>query len=957
MESEFKMKKNLNTNITAAIDTLNISDIIDIEMLKSIMEDFYNITGMLGALIDISGQVLIAVGWQDICTKFHRCNANSLKHCIESDTTLTKGVAEGTFKTYKCKNNMTDVVTPLIIDGKHLANIFIGQYIPSEETLNIETFRTQARKYKFDEEKYIAALKVVPRFSKEQINTGMQFYAKLAKIISTLSLNTIKQLKLLNELNNSEEALQHMFDLSPSIIAKVNIKDGYFIKVNKAVTKIFGYTIEEFKSIPFMELIHPDDRHSAADEILEQIAGYDVTFFENRYLCKDGSYKWTAWHGTKSDENGIVTAIGIDIHDRKKIEQELVESEKKYRDLVNLAQEGIWVINKDNITSFANPSMAEMLGYSIEEMIEKSLFYFMDEKGVSIAECLLEQRKVGIKDERDFEFIHRTGYRIMASVETAPILDENGNYDGIIAGVMDVTKRRQAKAKLQESEKIYRSLFEKAPLGTAYHQMIYDESGKPINYRILEVNQKYQALTGLVESPVGKLVTEVFPGIEKDPFDWINAFGNVAKTGKEINFQQKLQSNNRWYNLVAYQNKPDHFVATFFEITEQKLGEIELVAAKEKAEESDRLKSAFLTNMSHEIRTPLNAVIGFSEILYRNHLSDEEKATFTKYIRLNGESLVKIIDDIIDISALQSNQITIDNYDFNLPALFDELDNYYNSVLVQKSKTNIKLVLKLPEAVKYSFFIKSDEPRLKQILNNLISNAIKYTETGQITFGCKLEESNLYFYVKDTGYGIAPENIESIFERFKQYSSQYVSKHEGTGLGLSICKQLVILLGGELSVKSKVGKGSTFYFSIPLVKAAYPIQSKEPIIMSENKSLLNYKILIADDEELNYEMLKRMLKPSKVSTDWAKHGKQALELAVTTKYDLILMDIKMPEMDGIEATRLIKKHDKNIPIIIQTAFAMKEIKDEAIEAGCDGFIAKPIGLDPFMKLIHKHIGV
>jgi len=381
----------------------------------------------------------------------------------------------------------------------------------------------------------------------------------------------------------------------------------------------------------------------------------------------------------------------------------------------------------------------------------------------------------------------------------------------------------------------------------------------------------------------------------------------------------------------------------------------QLYIAKEKAEESDRLKSAFLMNMSHEIRTPLNAVLGFSELLVRPNVSENEKATYSDFIRLNGESLAKIIDDIIDISKLQSKQLAISNTSFNLNTLLNELYNYYSSVLVQKSKTHINLVLDIPLCTNADCFIKSDEQRLKQIFNNLISNAIKYTEKGQISFGYQIEENKLNFFVKDTGFGIEPKNMELIFDRFVQFSPQYISRQDGTGLGLSICKNLVILLGGELKVESKVNKGSKFFFQIPLIKAEQPVNNNKESNLKLNKDLSKYRILITDDENSNYVLTKRILKPSKVNTDWAQNGKQALEMAKTNSYDLIIMDIKMPEMDGIEATRRIKKINKDIPIIIQTAFAMKETRDEALNAGCDGFMVKPIALDVFMELVNKHI--
>jgi len=396
-------------------------------------------------------------------------------------------------------------------------------------------------------------------------------------------------------------------------------------------------------------------------------------------------------------------------------------------------------------------------------------------------------------------------------------------------------------------------------------------------------------------------------------------------------------------------------IGTHIDISENKIVGEELLKAKEKAEESDRLKTAFLTNMSHEIRTPLNAVLGFSQLLTDANLTGKEKSKFAEYIRLNGESLAKIIDDIIDISKLQSKQLKIHKTDFNLHTLLNELNIYYGNLLIQKLKGHIKLELEMPGSLEDSFFINTDEQRLKQILNNLISNAVKYSDKGCITFGYKVLENKLYFFVKDTGFGITKENLSQIFERFVQFSQQYVSKQEGTGLGLSISKNLVAMLGGELMVESTWQKGSVFYFEIPLVKANKKEFAISNSTIKLDRDLSNYKILIADDEDSNCVLTKRLLKHTKVKSDWATNGKHAVEMAIAVNYDLILMDIKMPEMDGIEATRKIKKYNKNIPIIMQTAFAMSEVRKEAMEAGCDGFIVKPISIEVFLELVNKHI--
>lgn len=392
------------------------------------------------------------------------------------------------------------------------------------------------------------------------------------------------------------------------------------------------------------------------------------------------------------------------------------------------------------------------------------------------------------------------------------------------------------------------------------------------------------------------------------------------------------------------------------DITEQKMAEKQLIIAKEKAEESNQLKTAFLANMSHEIRTPMNAIMGFSQLLADSTFSTQDKIVFSDYIKINGESLLKIIDDILDISTIDSKQLTIAKSNFNLHTLLSELEMYYFTELIKKSKNTIKLQLKLFHEDKKVLIVNTDEIRLKQIMNNLLSNAIKYTDKGQITFGYEIRMNRLYFFVQDTGAGIPINLKDHVFDRFVQYSKKYVARQAGTGLGLSISKELVRLLGGELKVDSIEEIGSTFYFDIPLNQAEDILeQTQESRKLNKTIDLSDYSILIADDEESNFMLAKHVLSATKINIDWATNGEEAVAMANQKKYDLILMDIKMPYMNGFEATRLIKKTNSKIPIIIQTAFAMDETKNEALGAGCNDLIVKPFDLNNFLMLVKTYI--
>jgi len=375
----------------------------------------------------------------------------------------------------------------------------------------------------------------------------------------------------------------------------------------------------------------------------------------------------------------------------------------------------------------------------------------------------------------------------------------------------------------------------------------------------------------------------------------------------------------------------------------------ELKKAKEKAEESDRLKSAFLANMSHEIRTPLNAIIGFSSLLSGDDFEIDDKKRFYKIINENTEFLLRLIDDILDLSIIEANQLIINKTVFQINELMDNL--YSNFALTNKNK---EVEIKLNNTVHSQYLnVYTDRLRLRQILINLMQNAIKFTEKGFIELGLFSENNNLIFYVKDTGTGISEKNQKLIFDRFRKLNKD--GSVRGIGLGLAISKRLADIFGGNITLESELGKGSTFYLII----------NKEKIITNQNISIkepdkniefkwVNKKILIAEDEPANSLFLEKLLKKSNPEVDVVKNGLEAVEkIKAGEKYDIIFMDIKMPVMDGFEALKEIKKINPKQIVIAQTAFARIEDEYEIYNAGFDQYIAKPINIDKLISILNN----
>ncbi len=387
---------------------------------------------------------------------------------------------------------------------------------------------------------------------------------------------------------------------------------------------------------------------------------------------------------------------------------------------------------------------------------------------------------------------------------------------------------------------------------------------------------------------------------------------------------------------------------------------VELEIAKTKAEESDRLKSAFLANMSHEIRTPMNGILGFAEILKEPDLTGEQQQEYISIIEKSGVRMLNIINDIICISKIESGQMGISITETNINQQIEYIYTFFKPEIEQKG---IQFLFKNAFQGKEAF-IKTDREKIYGILTNLIKNAIKFTKTGSIEIGYHIVEtlhatSLLEFYVRDTGIGIRPEQLEIIFERFRQGSESLSRNYEGAGLGLSISKAYVEMLGGKIWAESEEGKGSTFYFTIPYHAQTEDKTVGKNVVLAggaENR-MKKLKILIAENDKESEMLLELIVQKFSKTVLKARTGIEAVETCRNnTDIDLILMDIIMDGMDGYEATRQIRLFNKDSVIVAQTALALEGDREKSIAAGCTDYISKPIRKEKITELIQKHFG-
>lgn len=537
-------------------------------------------------------------------------------------------------------------------------------------------------------------------------------------------------------------------------------------------------------------------------------------------------------------------------------------------------------------------------------------------------------------------------------------------------------KRKTDKA-LNYSETMYRNLFTNMLNGMVYHQVIM-EKGKPVDLKFISVNKSFEQLTGLKDVE-GKRMSEVVPNIWNTDRKLLDIFSKVALTGVSETCEIYINALHSWLYFSIYSFKQGYVNLIFDVITDRKEAEIklkqkneeieaqneeyrqineELLFAKEKAEESDKLKTAFLCNMSHEIRTPMNAIVGFSDFLTDPDTPIDKKETFATIIKERSFDLLGIIEDILDVSKIEVGQLKIAVAPTTVSEIVNPLFLFYKERLqTLKDKTQVELIQNIPEIVLQKQLL-TDGQRVKQILSNFLDNALKFTSAGKIEFGCKEDkEQNLIFYVSDSGIGIPEDKQQIIFNRFRQAEEFQTSrKFGGSGLGLSICKGLANLLNGKIWLESKVGEGSIFYFLLPYDQIILPKINKT----NDNADVYNsaYKgtVLIVEDDLFNCYYLEELFKQMGIQTITANSGSEALDIFRKNKnLDLIMMDIRLPDMNGMEATRIIKRESPSITIIAQTAYAASADRTECLEAGCDDFISKPLSRNRLSEIVSKYL--
>lgn len=630
----------------------------------------------------------------------------------------------------------------------------------------------------------------------------------------------------------------------------------------------------------------------------------------------------------------------------------LTKSEEKYRFMFANNPQPMWIYDLDTLAFLEiNDAAIQHYGYTKEEFLSMTI------KDIRPAEDLVlllnNIAKTSGESYTSGEWRHLKKNGEIIIVEIISHALEFNNRKARHVMINDMTLRRKAEKELR---KLSRAV-EQSP-----NSVIITNPDGIIEY----VNQPTLTLTGYSKEELIGQTPRIFSTGEKsnDEYkllwqaiksgkDWFGEFHNKKKNG-ELYWESASIS-----PIFDKSNQIINFLAIKKDITESKKLSDDLIIAKERAEESDRLKTAFLLNISHEIRTPMNGILGFAELLKEPGLSGDTQLEYIDFIKKSSDRMLNIITDIVDISKIESGQMKVMISETNINA---QIRNIHSLFLIECQNKGIELNSTAALTDEESI-IMSDRAKIFSILVHLLKNALKYTEKGTVEFGYTLKTEGgpglLEFYVKDTGIGIPRNRQQAIFDRFVQADIADANAYQGAGLGLSISKAYAEMLGGNISVKSEVGVGSTFYLTLPFNSINKSIGDKKHEITSNQAAdtIKKIKVLIVDDDESSAMFMSVLLKKNAKEILTAQNGLEAVEMYHNnTDLDLIMMDMKMPVMDGFEATRQIRQFDKNVIIIAQTAYGLSGDREKAIDAGCNDYISKPVSASNLIKLLFMYFG-
>lgn len=761
---------------------------------------------------------------------------------------------------------------------------------------------------------------------------------------------------------NAKKALQESEDrfrlLSNVTIEGIAIhKNGIAIDSNFALSKILGYEREEILNKNLLDFIHKDDVQIARDNMIKEITNpYEVRAFK-----KNGEMFYAELESQYlASQQARVVAIR-DITERKLAEEALITSEEKYRLLTEFTADVIWVLNLSNGQfSYISPSVYQLRGITSDEAMAEGFENSLTPESIKVVNdaiskninSFIEHPEVPNHYVYEIQQYCKNGQTIWVEISTQVRYNPEGDIE-VVGVSRNIEERKKSEAEISK----WSNIFKNVKWGVAAANAD-DNSFELMNPAFAEMHG-FTVEEMMAKSVIETFAPEVRPDLPK-------IFQKVHESGHLVFESLHIKKDGSIFPVLTDSTaifddlgKVKYRAVNVQDITERKIADTVLLKAKQEAEMSNKAKSIFLANMSHEIRTPLNAIIGFSQLMSRDMLLTENQKEYNESIINAGEHLLALINDILELSKVEAGRVVLNPTNVDLHLLLKDIQMFF------KEPVNYKhLQFIFETAIDLPHYVVVDESKLRRIFVNLIGNAVKFTDEGVITVRSRVDKidvktSMLIVEIQDSGAGIAEQELDKLFKHFVQTSSG-VKKGSGTGLGLALSQELAVLMGGGISVTSKIGKGSIFTFSVKIEEGN--LSSNTPVpkrIISVDRKAENYRILVVDDKYENLKVVVNLLKLVGFETNEAVNGEEAINKFEEWKPDLILMDLRMPVMDGYDATRQIKSTEKGLttPIIALTASLFEEEHEKIESMGIQGYIRKPFNENDLLSTIGKVLGV
>ena len=837
---------------------------------------------------------------------------------------------------------------------------------------------------------YLRTLVITVQNAIHRFNTEKElkkYHQKLEELVEERTMELKKEIEVRKKTEINLKKLSTAVEQSPALITITDL-NGNIEYVNPKFIETSGYTFEEIKGKKTNFLKSGEHTPEFYQNLWNTILAGNVFRCEICNKKKDGTLFWESAiiSSIKNDKGNIRNFLQVaeDITQKKQITSALQKSEENLQKAQQIAKIGSFNLDLKTNLAVCSPTF-----FNITELEKVSQQAFFEWRKLIHPDDFFKNTEI-LKKSFELGFNYNHEFRIISNVtKTLKWIHAIGEVNleqQIFEGVLqDITERKQAEQVQKALYQISTAVSQSENLGELT-TIIRKELGTFLdttNFYIALFNEETNSISlpfftdekdKFKEIPAGNTLTDYIIKTKKSllaskkQLTILGENNKIKLTGTipEVWLGVPLMIENKTTGVIAVQSytHKDAFSEKDKELLEfvsnqigisihRKKREVDLKNALEKATESDRLKTAFLQNMSHEIRTPMNGILGFSDLLKNPELNEVKQQKYIAIIAKSSKRLLSTLNNLMDVSKLETGQIHINYETININEELSSLFEFYKPEAESKG-IHLRLSLEIHEE---ALVIQNDRSKFEAVVTNLLKNAIKYSQQGTINLGYTLKNNEIEFFVSDTGIGIPKDRQNAIFQRFVQADIEDKQVFEGVGLGLSISKSYIEMMQGKIWVESEEDKGSTFYFTLPLInknieKPTTKLIESIEIELNQPKKI---NILIAEDDDFAYEYLTIVLEGLFNSLYRATTGVQAIEICENhPDLDLILMDVKMPVVDGYEATRTIRKFNKSIVIIAQTAYALMGDKEVALEAGCNEYISKPINSAKLKKIVSTY---